>query len=277
MEVSAMKNGYTIGEFSRITGLSVKALRFYHEKGILIPSYVDESSGYRLYDESKTDRARVVMRLREMEFSIEDIAEIFGDCEDEADMLDYLERQKKILQKRIGRDRNIVRSLNQIVEREKLARVLLKRSRFSVEEKSLSQMLVAGIRMKGKYSDCGIGFARLSRAIGRYIKGKCLCLYYDGEYREEDAEFEPCFPVRKAVQVDGVVVHELPPSRCVTLIHQGRYDTLGRSYARVLKYVSDRKLTLALPSREVYLKGPGMIFRGNPNNYLTEIQLPIAA
>ena len=272
-----MKNGYTIGEFSKVTGLSVKALRFYHERGILIPSYVDESSGYRLYDESKIDRARVVMRLREMEFSIEDIAEIFRECEDEADVLDYLERQRKVLQKRIGRERDVVRSLKQIAEREKLARVLLKRSRFSIEEKSISQMLVAGIRMKGKYSDCGIGFARLGRAVGRYIKGKCLCLYYDGEYREEDAEFEPCFPVSKAVQVDGVVVHELPASRCVTLIHQGRYDTLGRSYARVLKYVSDRKLALALPSREVYLKGPGIIFKGNPNNYLTEIQLPLAS
>jgi effector-binding domain-containing protein len=171
----------------------------------------------------------------------------------------------------------VVRALKQIVEREKLARVLLKRSRFSVEEKSISQMLVAGIRMKGKYSDCGLGFARLGRVVGRHIKGKCLCLYYDGEYREEDAEFEPCFPVRKAVQVDGVSVHELPACRCVTLLHKGRYDTLGRSYAQILKYVSDRKLTINLPTREVYVKGPGMIFKGNPNNYLTEIQLPLAS
>jgi DNA-binding transcriptional MerR regulator len=276
MEGSVMKDAYTIGEFSKVSGLSVKALRFYHEKGILIPSHVDESSGYRLYDEAKIDKARVIMRLREMEFSIEDIAEIFRECEDEADVLDYLERQKKMLEKRIGRDRDVVRSLKQIVEREKLARVLLKRSQFSIEEKTLSRTLVAGIRMKGKYSDCGAGFARLGRMVGRYIKGKCLCLYYDGEYREEDAEFEPCFPVRKAVQFDGVSVHELPASRCVTLVHKGRYDTLGRSYARVLRYVADKKLTIALPTREVYVKGPGMIFRGNPNNYLTEIQLPVA-
>jgi DNA-binding transcriptional MerR regulator len=271
-----MKDAYTIGEFSKVSGLSIKALRFYHEKGILIPTHVDEASGYRLYDDSKIDRARVIMHLREMQFSIEDIAEIFRECDDEADVLDYLERQKKMLQKRIGQDREVVRSLSQIVEREKIARLYLERSRFSIEEKAFPQMLVAGIRMKGKYSDCGIGFARLGKAVGRYIKGKSLCLYYDAEYREEDAEFEPCFPVRKAVQVDGVAVHELPASRCLTLLHKGRYDTLGRSYARVLRYVSDNKVTIALPTREVYVKGPGMIFRGNPNNYLTEIQLPIA-
>ena len=33
-----MKTTFSIGEFSQVTGLSVKTLRFYHEKGILIPS-----------------------------------------------------------------------------------------------------------------------------------------------------------------------------------------------------------------------------------------------
>src|SRR5688572_18109238 len=39
-----MKTWYSIGEFSQVTGLSVKTLRFYHEKGILIPSSVDEAT-----------------------------------------------------------------------------------------------------------------------------------------------------------------------------------------------------------------------------------------
>jgi effector-binding domain-containing protein len=52
---------------------------------------------------------------------------------------------------------------------------------------------------------------------------------------------------------------------------------LGRSHAKLLAATTRAKLKLSLPSREVYLKGPGMIFKGNPKNYLTEIQLPIAA
>jgi effector-binding domain-containing protein len=43
----------------------------------------------------------------------------------------------------------------------------------------------------------------------------------------------------------------------------------------VLKYAKERAYKLQLPTREVYLKGPGMIFRGNPNKYLTEIQLMV--
>src|SRR6185503_20198162 len=92
--VGTMKNSYNIGEFSQVTGLSVKTLRFYHERGILIPSSVDSATGYRSYDATKIEKARVIMRLRAMEFSIEDIAEVLGQCEDEADILNYLERQR---------------------------------------------------------------------------------------------------------------------------------------------------------------------------------------
>jgi DNA-binding transcriptional MerR regulator len=53
-----MKNTHGIGEFSKVTGLSVKTLRFYHEKGILVPSSVDEATGYRFYDSSKVEKAR---------------------------------------------------------------------------------------------------------------------------------------------------------------------------------------------------------------------------
>jgi len=271
-----MKTSYSIGEFSTVTGLSVKTLRFYHEKGILLPSSVDEATGYRFYDATKIEKARVIMRLRAMEFSIEDIAAVLGECSDEADILNYLERQKNVLQQRIQEDRDIVRSLNEIIAKEKAARQLLEGGNFAVEEKTLEPMLVAGVRMKGKYCDCGKGFAQLGKAIGRHICGKALCLYYDGEYREDDANFEPCFPIRKEVAADGISIRTLPGGRFLTLIHRGPYDQLGRSYAKLMNPANERKLNPALPSREVYVKGPGMIFRGNPKNYLTEIQLPVS-
>jgi DNA-binding transcriptional MerR regulator/effector-binding domain-containing protein len=270
-----MKTSYSIGEFSQITGLSAKTLRFYHEKGILAPSSIDEVSGYRFYDSSKIDKARVVMRLRQMEFSIEDIAAVFAECDDDADVLNHLERQKQFLQQRISEDRDIVHSLGQIITKEKEARQILAAADYTVQEKSTEPMLVAGIRMKGKYSDCGAGFSRLGKVIGRHISGKALCLYYDGEYREEDANFEPCFPVRKRVEAEGISIHELPAVRCLSLLHRGPYDQLGRSYAKILKQAAGLKEKIGLPTREVYVKGPGMIFKGNPKNYLTEILLPL--
>jgi len=101
--VRGMNKSYSIGEFSQVTGLSVKTLRFYHEKGILIPSAVDSGTGYRWYDESKVEKARVIMRLRAMEFSIEDIAAVLGECTDEGDILNYLERKRMCCSSGCGR------------------------------------------------------------------------------------------------------------------------------------------------------------------------------
>lgn len=144
-----------------------------------------------------------------------------------------------------------------------------------VQEKILDPLLVAGIRMKGRYSDCGQAFAKIGRSLGRFICGKPLLLHYDTEYHEADADFEACMPVRHRKDVAGISVHELPGGQCVSLVHQGPYDQLGRSYAMIFKYINERKYRAIVPTREVYLKGPGMIFKGNPKNYLTEIQILI--
>ena len=230
-----MKTSFNIGEFSQITGLSVKTLRFYHERGILLPTSVDPTTGYRSYDASKIEKARVIMRLRAMEFSIEDIGALLGECSDDADILDHLAKRKSFLKQRIREDRDILQSVNEIIESEREARRILEGGNFTVEEKTFEPVLVAGIRMKGKYCDCSGGFSRLCKAVGRHACGKPLCLYYDGEYREEDAQFEPCIPIRKEIAADGISVCTLPGGRCLTLVHRGPYDQLGRSYAKILK------------------------------------------
>ena len=266
---------FSIGEFSRISGFSVKTLRFYHQKGVLVPSCVDEQTGYRYYDHACVEKARVVAELRRMEFSVSQIREILGRCDDEADLLGYLQRQKQVLEEKIGHYRNVVECLDEIITNQREAAMAMRNPTFEVEEKVLEPMLIAGVRMKGKYSDCGKGFARIGKALGRYLCGKPFNLYYDGEYREEDADLEACIPVRKGVEAEGISVRELPGGKCVALLHRGPWDELGRSYTKILDYVKEKGYETLLPSREVYLKGPGMIFRGNPKKYLTEIQILI--
>ena len=61
---------YRISEFSKITNLTVKALRYYDEQGILVPSHRDSQNGYRYYSEEDFKRAQLVALLRSFEFSI---------------------------------------------------------------------------------------------------------------------------------------------------------------------------------------------------------------
>ena len=272
---------FSIGEFSKMTGLTVKALRYYHEQAILTPTHVDEQTGYRYYAASKIETARVIALLRDWDFPVSVVAEILGSYEDEADILDYLEKQKQSLQEAMQQYRKINRSLDQMISKEKEARIVMAKATFEVEEQEIDSLLFAGIRMKGKYSDCAQGFARLGKRFGRYLNGKPFLLHYDNEYKEFDADFEVCMPIRQEKPIhqekneEGISVRELPAAHCVTLLHQGPYGDLGIAYEKIMRYIQAKGLLIEMPTREVYLKGPGMIFQGNPKNYLTEIQMSV--
>jgi DNA-binding transcriptional MerR regulator/effector-binding domain-containing protein len=274
-----MGEPFTIGEFSKITGLSVKTLRFYHEEGLIAPSSVDEQTGYRYYAAEKFEVARVICRLRELEFSLEEIAAILRNAGNDRDILRYLERHKEELARQARHYRQMVDRLDYIIRQEREGKIAMQNETYDVQEKTIEPMLLAGVRMKGKYSDCGKGFSQIGRRLGRFICGPCFLLHYDHEYKEDDADFEACFPVcdgAKAKSVDGISMRDLPGGRCVALLHKGPYDQLGRSYEKILTYIKNKGYRIHSPSREVYLKGPGMIFRGNPKKYLTEIQMVVA-
>jgi DNA-binding transcriptional MerR regulator/DNA gyrase inhibitor GyrI len=265
---------FSIGEFSRVTGLTIKTLRFYHDEQLLIPASIDPQTGYRQYDPRQVETARVISFLRDLDLPLRDIKEILRVQGDEQ-VLDVLERQRAALRERIRDMNKAVRSLDQFILEERQA-MTMSQSTFDVQEKTLEPMLIAGVRMKGHYSECGRGFATIGRKLGRSICGKPLMLHYEDEYKEDDADFEACMPVRQQrSDVDGVSCRELPGGRCVSLVHKGPYDQLGRSYEKILGYAKAHGYQIVSPTREVYLKGPRMIFKGNPKNYLTEIEMLI--
>ncbi len=216
---------FTIGDFSKITGLTVKTLRFYHEQGLLKPSHVDADTGYRYYDRSKIETARIIAHLRSLEFSLEEIREILVHACDDADLRGVMERQKASLEAKVERYREIVRSLHEFLDRDDEAKKIMAKTSFGVEEKTVDPMLVAGIRLKGHYADCGPAFARLGKTVGRFICGKPMVLHYDTEYREDDADFEACFPVRSAKAAAGISVRELPGGRWWRSFTKGRTTT----------------------------------------------------
>lgn len=146
----------------------------------------------------------------------------------------------------------------------------------NVEYKSVEPVLVAAIRMTGKYSDAGKGFSQLGRKFGRYICGKAFMLHHDSEYKENDANYEVCMPVRGGNSTENIEVRELSGGQCISLIHLGPYDQIGRSYNKIIEFARQQEHQITRPTREVYLKGPGMIFKGNPKKYVTELQILIA-
>jgi DNA-binding transcriptional MerR regulator len=72
-----------IGRFSRLTGLTVKALRHYDQLGLLRPAAVDPETGYRLYTAEQVERAELIRQLRNLEVPLDDIASLL-DADDPA-------------------------------------------------------------------------------------------------------------------------------------------------------------------------------------------------
>jgi DNA-binding transcriptional MerR regulator len=265
---------FSIGEFSRITALSIKTLRLYHEKELLVPAEVDKFTGYRYYNESNYETARSIKILKDFDFTLAEIKEMMQDFDDEAELIPQLQEKLKAVQQKIQRYHEISQSLEDVIKFER-EHAMNEKQEFQVEEKQIDTLLIAGYRMKGRYDEIGKGFAKLGKVFGRHINGKAMSLYYDCEFKEDGADFEPCFPVRKGTDSDGISVRELKGGKAVTLIHQGQYELLNESYKKIFAYINAKGYKTKLPSREVYLKGPGMIFKGNPKNYLTEIIIMI--
>ena len=67
-----------IKEFAEFTGVSVRTLHYYNEIGLLMPAFVDESTGYRYYDEKSLLRMQEILFYRELDFSLKSIGEILS-------------------------------------------------------------------------------------------------------------------------------------------------------------------------------------------------------
>lgn len=262
---------YKIGEFSIITGITVKALRHYHKESLLIPSSVDSQTGYRIYETDQVMQARQVKILRDCDFSLKEIKEIFDHSQGLDDLPYYIDEKLSSIFKEAKKVNKIKKSL--LEETKDLKGEIM--SEYEVYEKTTDKQLVISAKYKGKYEDCGIYIGKLYKLAKQHSCGSPMNLYYDAEFKEK-ASIEVCVPVKKEIKVkDDIELKTLEASKGIATIHIGPYGKIGNAYQALHDYAKKNNLELTLPSREVYLKGPGMFFMGNINKYRTELFIPI--
>ncbi|MEM7504214.1 MAG: MerR family transcriptional regulator [Pseudomonadota bacterium] len=265
---------YRIGEFSRITSLTVKALRLYHDKGIIVPSVVDRATGYRYYSVKDVEKANAVSALKSMRCSLSEIKQLMSDYSDDADLVDFLKNKREALQHELDQLSAVSFAIETIVNNE-IGAERMKQQSSEIEIKTIGDQVIVSNRWHGAYADSGKQLGRLYRVAGRQVAGAAINLFYDGEYRESGADVESCLPLKKPITGKATST-TLKGGRFATLTHRGPYDTISSSYALLFEHINQQGAEPGLPTREVYHKGPGMIFKGNPKRYLTEIQIPIS-
>ena len=99
-----------IKEFAEFTGVSVRTLHYYDEIGLLVPAYVDRSTGYRFYDEKSLLRMQEILFYRELDFSLKRIEEILSSPN--YDKRKALNEQKQLLTLKKERLERLISSID---------------------------------------------------------------------------------------------------------------------------------------------------------------------
>ena len=106
---------FSIGEFARLCGLSIGALRHYDSVGVIVPAAVDGATSYRRYRRDQLDTARWVAQLRELEVPLEEIREVLA-ADDARQRRDLLVRHRDRVRARVTRLHRVLHQLGHLID-----------------------------------------------------------------------------------------------------------------------------------------------------------------
>ena len=266
----------SIGTFSRVSGLTVKALRHYDEIGLLEPARVDEWTGYRYYGLEQARTAEAIRRLRALEVPLDEIRELLG--ADEPVVRERLAVHRARLEGQAVETRRILDELDRIIDgREKLVPDSTELAP-AVEVKDVPARRVAFIADRVHMEEMGQVVPRtidqVAHAVGMRHTGPpfCKCAAPD---EEGYFETEIGWPVPDDVAVEAPVeIGEYPAAAALVMKHVGPYEELGRSYRVLAEQLEERGLTSASAPVEWYESDPQQV--ADPKDYVTIIEWPVA-
>jgi effector-binding domain-containing protein len=267
-----MANLIPIGRFSKMTRLSVKALRRYDRLGLLVPAVIDPSSSYRYYTYSQANRAEAIRILRRLDMPLEQIRELL-ESDDAQVTAKLLQMHRRRLEDELQRHRRKLAFIERLIEREESVLP------YDVRVKDVPAQHVATIRrtttMETIGPDIADSFARIGRALERAtMTGPPFVVFDDVIDEEEGGDIQVAAPVAVGFQdTDEVRGEELPATTVAWTVHRGPFDEIGPAYHTVAGWIQEHGHEVAGPPREVYLTDPDKT--PDEADYLTEVQFPI--
>jgi len=268
---------FRIGEFSKMSKTTIKALRYYDEIGLLKPEEVDVFTNYRMYTTDQLVKLHRIQELRQIGLSITEIGLILSghDCEQILrKRKDELISELALGQSRLSRIEFILRGeniMNYSAAIKELPacvvyskRITLPNSEGSKYDAYFSLVPEIGETIANKYPN-------LKCAVPEY----CFIVYLDDEHKEKDLEIEFCEAVDKIYpDFDDIKFKEIKACTVVSVLHKGAYADLPKAYAYACKWVEENGYAIADCPRESYIDG--IWNKDSENDWLTEIQVPIA-
>ena len=100
---------YRIGEFSKITNLSIRTLRYYNDIGLLIPEEVDLFTNYRYYGKRNLEDVKIIEELKAVGFTLEEIRDNWNNFSEKM----FIDRKEKLL-KEIEQNQDSIKKLDKM-------------------------------------------------------------------------------------------------------------------------------------------------------------------
>jgi DNA-binding transcriptional MerR regulator len=265
-----------IGAFSRASWLSIKALRAYHESGLLVPAAVDPDTGYRLYSVAQLTDAAIIRRLRELDVPLEAIRQVL-EARDPAVTRKVLNEHGAVLKERLAVTQRAIDDLHVALDERALQTPVHRR-----DEPARTVLTLPGTVTE----DGWLPFLDRARrllvdsaiAAGAVLDGPfgaCYPPLLDDDEQDVLAFVPVTAPplLSAATRSAGVAVDELPASEVAVVTHTGSYDDLGDIYRNLGTWVATQGEASDLPVRELYLVGPDDT--DDPGEMQTEICWPL--
>ncbi|MFK4089999.1 MerR family transcriptional regulator [Kribbella sp. NPDC020789] len=260
----------TVGEFSRMTNLSVKTLHHYHEIGLLAPASVDPSTGYRRYETRQVEVALLIRRLRDLRMPLADVRAMVLAADPGARQetlrvhLDRMEEELEVT-------RDVVTSLRRLLTTEP--------KELRVEYRYIPPFRAFGVRARVEREQigpwCAESFGRLDvLAAAHEIRATAGATYGDDFFTDDAGEVIAFLPVAPTQEpADGFELVDLPGGFFAIAVHAGPMTDFDRTYGALGSHVAEHCAVAPGPIRELYVVGPGDT--PDPAQYHTEVCWPI--
>ncbi|GAB2605344.1 MerR family transcriptional regulator [Kribbella endophytica] len=258
----------TIGEFSRLTHLSVRTLRRYHEGELLEPAVVDEATGYRYYSVEQIPTAQVINRLRELDVPLSDVQQILR-TPDPGVRSTLVAGHLRRLEAELDRTRAAVTSLRRLLQPGPAP--------IEVELRAEPAREVAAIEAVIGHADVEAWFAgamaELEAAVGAGVTGPPGGTYDNSLFEEGRGRVLVYLPTLTPPRTGRVHAVTLPAAELAVTTHVGEHDGVDVTYGELGAWVVENAMSVAGSVREVYRVGPKDV--SDPAAWRTEIGWPV--
>ncbi|MHA3704186.1 MerR family transcriptional regulator [Jatrophihabitans sp. YIM 134969] len=258
----------TIGEFSRLTHLSVRTLRRYHEAHLLEPLVVDDATGYRYYGVEQIPTAQVISRLRELDVPLPDVHRILR-TPDPGVRSTLVAEHLQRLEDELTRTRAAVTSLRRLLDPDPAP--------IEVELRAEPARTVAAVEAVVRSGDVESWFAgamaELHAAVGADVTGPPGGAYDNALFEQERGHALVYLPTTAPPRTGRVHPVTLPAAELAVTTHAGEHDSVEVTYGQLGTWVVENAMAVAGPVREAYLVGPGDT--DDPAAWRTQIGWPV--